>query len=126
MSIKTLKLILAGVACVATVWNVRGGEVLVNGGFEDEPEASNPNSPPQENGFLWLSGTQVPGWTIAPGHMATMHENPGPWPTISGAYSLNTDGEGANGHNVDIYQDFGTVNGASYGLSFDWETWNQD
>jgi len=126
MSMKTLKLIVAGLVCVATASNVRAGEILVNGGFENEPEASNPNSPPQEGGFLFLTGNEVPGWTIVANHYATMHENPGPYPTISGAYSLNTDGEGANGNNVDIYQDFATIHGGSYNFSFDWETWQEN
>jgi hypothetical protein len=126
MSMKTLKLIIAGLVCVATASSVRAGEILVNGGFENEPEASNPSSPPQEGGFLLLTGNEVPGWTIAANHFATMHENPGPWPTISGAYSLNTDGEGTDGNNVDIYQDFATTHGGTYNFSFDWETWQQD
>jgi len=115
--------ILTGASCLLAASALNAQELLVNGGFENEPEALNPNSPPQEGGFLWLSGNQIPGWTIAPGSMVTMHENPGPWPTITGAYSINTDGEGANGNNANFYQNFATVNGGTYNFSFDWELW---
>jgi hypothetical protein len=119
---KSLKFMLAGLAAVALSSNVQaGGNILVNGGFENEPQAS--NSAVQGPGYLLLTGSDVPGWTIAAGHYGTFHENPGPWPTISGAYSLNTDGEGTGGNNVDIYQDFSTANGASYSLAYDWEVW---
>ena len=122
-----MKLVLstAVVACLLAA-SAAHGQILVNGGFENEPQALNPNSPPQEFGFLFLTGNQVPGWTIAPGHWATLHENPGPWPTITGAYSLNTDGEGQNGNNVDIYQDFASTSGAAYSFSFDWLNWVDD
>jgi hypothetical protein len=118
---KTLTVILAGLACAAISSNLKADEVLINGGFEDEPQASNPAV--ENGGFLLLTGNEVPGWTIAAGHYGTFHENPGPYPTISGAYSLNTDGEGIGGNNVDIYQDFSTANGASYSLSYAWEVW---
>jgi hypothetical protein len=115
---------LAGLTCLVISSHLQAGEVLINGGFENEPQASNPAV--QNFGFLLLTGSDVPGWTIATGHYATMHENPGPWPTITGAYSLNTDGEGTGGNNVDIYQDFSTANGASYTLSYDWEVWQEN
>jgi hypothetical protein len=99
---------------------VRAGEILVNGGFENVTGGV-PNY-----GYILVSGNDLPGWTIAPGHYGTLHENPGPWPTITGSYSLNTDGEGTNGNNVDIYQDFSTNAGDLYNFSFNWETWNVD
>lgn len=70
-------------------------------------------------GCSGLTGTQMPGWTIEPGHGATVH-NTVLYPTISGGYSINMDGEGYNGVNADLYQDFGSALGASYTLTFDW------
>jgi hypothetical protein len=119
-----LGVILTGLGCVATASNVRGDEILVNGGFEDEP-----NYP------TWLpaipfGGNAIPGWTILT--TGTIHQLSGAgfptdgFPTITGYYSLNTDGEGYGGMNCQIFQDFRTVNGGSYNFAFNWETWVVD
>jgi Protein of unknown function (DUF642)/PEP-CTERM motif len=108
---------------VAGMGRVQAGNILVNGGFEDEPNYGSGviNAP----GISALTGSQIPGWTIEPGHAVSIH-NDTVFPTISGIYSVNTDGEGYNGHNGDFYQDFATTSGASYTLSFDWEGWQDN
>ncbi len=93
-------------------------ELLTNGGFENEPNYGING----DGGFTLLTGNQIPGWTIVPGHGVTVH-NTTLYPTISGNYSVNTDGEGFNGHNADFYQDFSTTSGQSYAFSFDWQGW---
>lgn len=96
------------------------GSLIANGGFESQPNFGSGVS--GDPGYSALTGSQVPGWTIEAGHAATVH-NTVLYPTISGNYSINTDGEGYNGHNANLYQDFATVGGASYQLTFDWMTW---
>ena len=95
--------------------------ILVNGGFEDMPNWNNGIG--GDGSYTLLTGSTIPGWTVADGHGATIHNNPGAYPTISGAYSLNTDGEGFNDHNVKIYQDFASSQGMDYNISYDWENW---
>jgi Protein of unknown function (DUF642) len=90
--------------------------LLTNGDFEDEPNFVPGNS------IAVLSGSELPGWTIEPGHFLTIHDN-SVFPTISGTYSANTDGEGQNGVNADFYQDFPAANAGPYQLTFDWEGW---
>lgn len=94
--------------------------ILVNGGFENEPNYG--SGVINGYGYSALTGSQIPGWTIEPGHAVTIH-NTSTYPTISGNYSVNTDGEGYNGHNANLYQDFASTSGVSYKLSFDWEGW---
>jgi hypothetical protein len=106
------------VACQAGT--ALSAELIVNGGFENEP---NYTSYQRESGnFSLLAGSTIPGWTIETDHAVTMHVT-GHYPTISGGYSVNMDGEGANGHNANLYQDFATVSGGAYTLAFDWMTW---
>jgi hypothetical protein len=93
-------------------------EILTNGGFENEPNYGING----DGGFTLLTGSQLPGWTIVAGHGVTIH-NTTLYPTISGNYSVNTDGEGFNGHNADFYQDFSTTSGTSYTFGFDWQGW---
>lgn len=98
-------------------------DLLVNGGFEDMPNWNNGIG--GDGSYTLLVGNSIPGWTIEPGHGATIHITGGAfnYPTISGLYSLNTDGEGFNGHNVNIYQDFAATAGVQYVLTFDWINW---
>jgi len=94
------------------------GELLVNGGFETEPNFGADNT----NGYIALTGNQIPGWTIEPGHAVTVHDT-SIYPYISGNYSVNIDGEGTNGVNANFYQDFATAAGHGYQLKFDWQGW---
>lgn len=99
--------------------------VLVNGGFEDMPNwgASNGSACGGANTTCSaLSGSQLPGWTIESGHLVTVHVA-GIYPTVSGIYSINTDGEGFGGANADFYQDFPSVPGRAYAFQFDWYGW---
>jgi hypothetical protein len=97
--------------------------LLVNGDFENEPNWGAGLS--GDAGFTLLSGTQIPGWIIEAGHGATVH-NTVLYPTISGNYSVNMDGEGYNGRNANLYQDFASASGQAYQLQFDWSTWNNN
>ena len=92
--------------------------LLVNGNFENEPNYSG------STGYSVFTGSQMPGWTIEPGTAVTVH-NTTVYPTISGTYSVNTDGEGQNGNNANFYQDFASVNGQWYELDYDWLLWQQ-
>lgn len=93
--------------------------LIVNGDFENQPNFGING----DGSYTRLDPGQMPGWTIASGHSVTIHKNPGAYPTISGAYSVNTDGEGQNGHNADFYQDFATSAGVSYTLDYNWLGW---
>ena len=96
--------------------------LLTNGDFESEPNwGVNTGGCYFDPNCTALTGSQLPGWTIEPGHAVTIHNTY--YPTISGAYSVNTDGEGYNGHNANFYQDFATSSGQKYNLQFDWKTW---
>jgi hypothetical protein len=100
--------------------------LLTNGGFEDEPNwgASNGTGcgSSGDTGCSALSGSQLPGWTIESGHLVTVHVA-GVYPTISGTYSVNTDGEGFGGVNSDFFQDFASATGQPYSLQYDWFGW---
>jgi hypothetical protein len=100
--------------------------LLVNGDFENEPNYGASNGTGCGSGgdtnCSALSGSQLPGWTIEPGHDVTIHIV-GTYPTISGTYSVNMDGEGFNGHNANFYQDFASTAGRPYSLQYDWEIW---
>src|ERR1043165_2080900 len=87
------------------------GGILVNGGFESEPNFGAGFS--GDAGYTGFTGSQIPGWTIEAGHGATIH-NTVLYPTISGKYSLNTDGEGFGGQNANLYQDFASTLGLLY------------
>jgi len=94
--------------------------VLVNGGFDSEP---NYGSGVQNGvGFSALMGSQIPGWTIEAGHAVTIHDT-STYPFITGPFSVNMDGEGFNGHNANLYQDFASVAAQQYQLQFDWQGW---
>ncbi|MBS0583877.1 MAG: IPTL-CTERM sorting domain-containing protein [Proteobacteria bacterium] len=90
--------------------------LIVNGGFENEPNYSG------SIGYSVFTGSQIPGWTVEPGTAVTMHNNT-IYPFISGTYSVNTDGEGSFGNNANFYQDFASVNGQQYQLDYDWQLW---
>jgi hypothetical protein len=95
--------------------------LMVNGDFESEPNWGGGVS--GDGGYTALTGSQVPGWTIEPGHAVTIHISPGPYLVISNSFSANTDGEGWNGHNANLYQDFSSAADVSYALDFDWQSW---
>lgn len=97
--------------------------LLVNGDFEDMPNWGGGFQ--GDGSYTAFTGTQIPGWIIEANHAATIH-NTLTYPYISGNYSLNTDGEGWNQHNVDMYQDFASNNGSQYTLTFDWKNWFSD
>ncbi len=113
---------LAFVACLA-ISGAASANVLVNGDFENMPNWGAGVS--GDSGYTLLIGSAIPGWTIEASHGATIH-NTAMYPYISGDYSLNTDGEGLNGHNVDMYQDFSSIAAQQYNLSFDWKNWYTD
>ncbi len=96
--------------------------LLVNGGFESEPNWGN-GIGAYDPGETELIGSQIPGWTIVTNHAVTVQIASGPYLTISGNYSVNTDGEGYDGNNSNFYQDFATQNGLSYALEFNWQSW---
>ncbi len=106
----------AVLVCALTMGASSAANLLVNGGFESEPNYSG------SAGFVLLTGSQIPGWTIEPGYGVTVHNN-SIYPTISGTYSVNMDGEGSGGNNANFYQDFATAAGQQYQLSYDWATW---
>jgi hypothetical protein len=118
---KNLLLVLALMAASAV-----HADILVNGGFENQPNINGGNGAfAGDGGYELMTGGAIPGWTIAPNHAATIH-----FPSylnyeiIDGNYSLNTDGEGTYGNNVLIYQDCASTAGATYNLAFKWATWN--
>lgn len=94
--------------------------ILVNGDFENQPNWGNGVS--GDFGYTANTGNQIPGWTIEAGHAITVH-NTNWYPFISGSYSLNMDGEGYNGVNGEIYQDFASSNSQPYALEFDHLGW---
>jgi hypothetical protein len=96
--------------------------LLVNGGFESEPNWGN-GIGVYDPGETELTGSQIPGWSIVTNHAVTVQIASGPYLTISGNYSVNTDGEGYDGNNSNFYQDFATQNGLSYALEFNWQSW---
>jgi len=122
MTISTLPPKLAIRVAVGIMLSLGGvtarADLLVNGDFESEP-----NFLPSYAGYVALTGTQIPGWTIAAGHYATIHRTGSGNPTIAGNYTVNTDGEGRNGNNDIMYQDFATTVNTSYQLAFIWEGW---
>jgi hypothetical protein len=99
---------------------IASANLLVNGGFDSEPNYG--SGVVNGGGFSALTGSQIPGWTIEPGHAVTIHDT-STYPFISGPFSVNTDGEGFNGHNANLYQDLASVAGQQYQLQFDWQGW---
>lgn len=100
--------------------SIAGANLLVNGGFDTEPSYG--SGVVNGVGFSALTGSQIPGWTIEPGHAVTIHDT-STYPFISGPFSVNTDGEGFNGHNANLYQDLPSVAGRRYQFQFDWQGW---
>jgi hypothetical protein len=94
--------------------------LLVNGDFENQPNWG--KGVDGDSGFTLLTGAAMPGWTIEAGHGVTVH-NTSLYPTISGNYSVNIDGEGMGGVNASFYQDFASAIGTLYALNFDWSIW---
>lgn len=114
---RSLALLLA----TATLASTAHANLLVNGDFETMPNWNNGIA--GDGSYTLFVGGSIPGWTIEAGYAATIH-NTNTYPTISGTYSLNTDAEGFNGHNVNIYQLFASTNGTQYNLTFDWMNWS--
>ncbi|MFO0829309.1 MAG: DUF642 domain-containing protein [Phycisphaerales bacterium] len=94
--------------------------ILANGDFELQPFWGAGLA--GDAGFTLVSGAQIPGWTIEAGHGVTVH-NTALYPTISGNYSINLDGEGYGAVNADLYQDFPSQTCGTYALTFDWKGW---
>lgn len=113
-------MIRTSILATLTLATAAQADLLVNGGFETMPNWGAGIS--GDGGYTLLTGTQIPGWTLEANHGATIH-NTATYPFISGNYSLNTDGEGWNGHNVNIYQDFTAPAGQVYTLTFNWQNW---
>lgn len=111
---------LANLVGLALTAQVQSAELLVNGDFESQPNFG--SGVTGDPGFSALTGSQIPGWTIEPGHAMTVH-NTVMYPTISGNYSLNMDGEGWSGVNGNIYQDFTSVDGRWMTLLYQWQRW---
>ncbi|MBL8060021.1 MAG: DUF642 domain-containing protein [Chthonomonas sp.] len=111
---------LAQLCLIAAAPSVRATELLVNGDFESQPNYG--SGVAGDSGFSALTGSQIPGWTVEPGHAMTVH-NTVLYPTISGNYSLNMDGEGWGGVNGNIYQDFESVDGRWMTLLYQWQRW---
>lgn len=110
------------VATLASLFSMQAHaeNLLVNGDFESTLDWNAGIS--HDGGYSAFTGSQIPGWTIETGHAVTIHNNSA-YPYISGAYSVNTDGEGYNQHNANLYQDFASNSGYRYELSFDWVSW---
>jgi len=119
---KTITTISAALCLLASA-SMASANLLVNGDFENQPNWGNGIS--GDAGYTAMTGSQIPGWTVAAGHAATIH-NTVMYPTITGQYSLNTDGEGYQGRNVDIFQDFASTSNQMYQLTFDWKNWFSD
>lgn len=124
MNIRGARWWVVALSAVALTFQLAGAsaraELLVNGNFEDQPSFN-----PSDARWLALTGDQIPGWTIADGHYATVHRT-GAEVTIAGEFSINTDGEGTNGNNIHMHQDFGTTLGDTLELSFQWAGWYEN
>ena len=112
-----LALFAASIGCPS----IASANLLVNGGFDSEPNYG--LGVVGGVGFSALTGSQIPGWTIEPGHAVTIHDT-STYPFISGPFSVNTDGEGFGGHNANLYQDLASVAGQQYQIQFDWLGWS--
>jgi hypothetical protein len=112
-----LMVVVTTLLCAA--WSAQAN-LLVNGGFDSEPNYG--SGVVNGVGFSALTGSQIPGWTIEPGHAVTIHDT-STYPFITSPFSVNTDGEGFGGQNANFYQDFASVAGQQYQLQFDWQGW---
>lgn len=119
-NVRLASIALGGIVC-GTVAAGAGADLITNGDFELQPFWGAGIA--GDAGYTLVSGSQIPGWTIEPGHAVTVH-NTALYPTISGSYSVNLDGEGYGGVNADLYQDFPSVACGTYALTFDWKGWN--
>ncbi|MFT3685169.1 MAG: DUF642 domain-containing protein [Phycisphaerales bacterium] len=114
------KFVLIAASAVVFGGAAASADLLVNGNFENMPNFGAGIS--GDAGYSALTGNQIPGWTIEASHAATVH-NTVLYPTISGGYSINMDGEGHFGNNANLYQDFASTLGNGYLLEFDWQGW---
>jgi len=113
-------------AALTAIPGLASTNLLVNGDFENQPNwGVNTGGCFYDSNCTALTGSQLPGWTIEPGSAVTIH-SAGVYPTISGNYSVNTDGEGYNSNNANFYQNFATSNGQQYNLQYDWKGWYQN
>jgi PKD repeat protein len=112
-----------GVTNALTTGGTQSSNLLANGGFESEPNWG--GGVYYDGSATALVGGELPGWTIEPNHAVTIHKSGGPYLTISGGYSVNTDGEGYHGNNANLYQDFASTANSSYTLRFNWQSWGQ-
>lgn len=112
--------IIASAVILAASVGMAHANMVANGDFETMPGWG--TGILGDSGYMALTGTMLPGWTIEPNHAVTIH-NTVLYPYISGSYSVNTDGEGWNGHNVDMFQDITAIQGQTYKLEFDWKNW---
>jgi len=102
---------------------INAANLLTNGDFENEPNFGAGFA--HDAGFTGFTGNEIPGWTIDACCGATVH-NSTLYPHISGVYSVNMDGEGHNGHNANLYQDFASLLGTLYDFSYDWQGWQNN
>ncbi len=114
---------IAAIILTCCLETVASAELIINGGFETQLNFGNGAVNPNGNGpgFSGMTGTQIPNWTIQPGHGATVHDTT-IYPFITGNYSLNLDGEGFGGNNADMYQDFPSAPTA-YTINYDYQGW---
>lgn len=119
-TVRLASIAFGGILCGAVATGA-GANLITNGDFENQPAWGAGIS--GDAGYTLVSGAQIPGWTIARGHAVTVH-NTALYPTISGSYSINLDGEGFAGGNADLSQDFPSIPCGTYALTFDWKGWN--
>ena len=115
MDIRQLVLTTSLVACglfAAPSW----ANLIVNGGFED-PLVTN-SGPPPGLGFDYLSGNQIPGWTITSNHEPLFNTSYNPVGGGSQALQLESLSP--------VLQSFGTSAGQLYQLSFDLAAYNMN
>lgn len=107
-------------AALFALTSAANADLLTNGNFESMPNWNMGIA--GDGAYTLFTGNAIPGWTIETGYAVTIH-NTAAYPFISGQYSMNTDAEGYNGHNANIYQDFTAAAASVYTLEFDWQNW---
>lgn len=113
----------SSITLLASAPVIAASNLLVNGDFENQPNWGRNTGGCYVDLFCSdLTGAQIPGWTIEQGSAVAVHVA-GWYPTISGKYSVNPDGEGYNGRNSVLYQDFTSMIGSQYTLQYDWQGW---
>ncbi len=115
------RLHLIAMMLVCCLESVASAGVIINGDFEMQPNFGS-GTVINGAGYSGMTGLQIPGWTIKSGHAATVHDT-STYPFISGSYSINLDGEGFNGSNADMYQDFTSVASTAYAVAYDYQGW---